>query len=157
MEFSEVHIHQAKSLPLAELSPEAILGVGGTLTQGPLYLVCHSGTRAVKAAEKLANLGLTSTLVVEGGIQAWIEAGYPVLRSPVKVISLERQVRIAAGALVLTGVLLGTWLHPGFFGLAGFVGGGLVFAGITDFCGMGLLLAKLPYNQRKAQVAPTER
>jgi hypothetical protein len=67
----------------------------------------------------------------------------------VKVISLERQVRIAAGAIVLTGALLARFVTPNFIWLSGFVGAGLVFAGITDFCGMGLLLAKLPWNKRK--------
>jgi hypothetical protein len=64
------------------------------------------------------------------------------------VISLERQVRIAAGLLVLAGVVLGTWVHPAFYGLSAFVGAGLTFAGITDWCGMGLLLARMPWNQR---------
>lgn len=64
-----------------------------------------------------------------------------------KAISLERQVRIAAGLMVLTGVVLGTWLHPACYGLSAFVGAGLTFAGITDWCGMGLLLAKAPWNQ----------
>ena len=64
-----------------------------------------------------------------------------------KAISLERQVRIAAGSLVLTGVILGLFVHPAFFGLSAFVGGGLVFAGITDTCGMGMLLARMPWNQ----------
>jgi rhodanese-related sulfurtransferase len=86
--------------------------------------------------------------VVEGGTLAWIAANLPVTRSAVKMISLERQVRIAAGSLVLIGVLLGWFVHRGFYGLAAFVGAGLVFAGITDFCGMGLLLAKLPWNRR---------
>lgn len=149
-EFSEVHIPGVIGIPLDELTPEAVVRVGGTLTGGPLYLVCHSGNRAAKAGEKIARLGITDGVVVEGGIQAWIAAGYPVIRSGLKVISLERQVRIVAGALVLTGVLFGTFLHPGFFGLSGFVGAGLLFAGVTDFCGMGLLLARLPYNQRKA-------
>ena len=69
-------------------------------------------------------------------------------RGTVKVISLERQVRIAAGSLVFIGVALGCFVHRGFYGLSAFVGAGLVFAGITDFCGMGLLLAKLPWNKR---------
>jgi hypothetical protein len=73
----------------------------------------------------------------------------PVTRGVVKVISLERQVRIAAGSLVLVGVLLAIFVHPYFIGLSAFVGAGLVFAGITDWCGMGLLLAKLPWNSRK--------
>lgn len=151
-EFSEAHIPEARSIPLDKLDPETLRDVGLTLADGPLYLVCHSGARAVKAAEKLDRSGLSATVVIEGGTEAWIAAGYPVVRLGSKVISLERQVRIAAGALVLAGVVLGTWFHPGFFGLSGFVGAGLVFAGVTDFCGMGLLLARLPYNQRKIPV-----
>ncbi|MCW5559341.1 MAG: DUF2892 domain-containing protein, partial [Verrucomicrobiae bacterium] len=80
----------------------------------------------------------------------WEAAGLPVLRGTSRVISLERQVRIAAGTLVVTGTALGYFVHPGFYGLAAFVGAGLVFAGITDFCGMGLLLAKLPWNSRRS-------
>jgi hypothetical protein len=71
-----------------------------------------------------------------------------VTRGAAGVISLERQVRIAAGSLVLTGVLLAYFVHPGFIALSAFVGAGLVFAGVTDWCGMGLLLAKLPWNQK---------
>jgi rhodanese-related sulfurtransferase len=71
-----------------------------------------------------------------------------VTRGAATVISLERQVRIAAGSLVLIGVLLAYFVHPGFIALSAFVGAGLVFAGVTDWCGMGLLLAKLPWNQK---------
>ena len=70
-------------------------------------------------------------------------------RGTVKVISLERQVRIAAGALVLTGVLLAHFVNYNFIWLSGFVGAELVFAGITDFCGMGMLTAKMPWNKRR--------
>jgi rhodanese-related sulfurtransferase len=100
------------------------------------------------AAEKLAKAGFGHTVVVEGGTLGWIDAGLPVDRGATKVISLERQVRIAAGLLVLVGVSLGWFVNHWFFGLSAFVGAGLVFAGITDFCGMGLLLAKLPWNNR---------
>jgi hypothetical protein len=65
------------------------------------------------------------------------------------VISLERQVRITAGALVVIGVALGWFVHPGFYGLSAFIGAGLVFAGVTDICGLCVLLAKLPWNKRK--------
>ena len=82
---------------------------------------------------------------VEGGTQAWDAAGLPVIRGQ-KAISLERQVRIAAGSLVLTGAVLSHWVHPWWIGLSGFVGAGLIFAGITDTCGMGLLLARMPWN-----------
>jgi rhodanese-related sulfurtransferase len=114
----------------------------------PAYLLCRTGRRAAKAAEKFAAAGQDRGVVIDGGMQAWIAAGLPVDRGTAKVISLERQVRITAGALVLLGVLLGWLVHPGFFGLSGFVGAGLIFAGITDFCGMGLLLARMPWNNR---------
>ena len=83
-----------------------------------------------------------------GGVAAWKAAGLPVEKDEHAPWSLERQVRVVAGALVVTGVVLGFWIHPGFFGLSAFVGAGLVFAGITDWCGMGLLLAKAPWNRR---------
>ncbi len=82
---------------------------------------------------------------------AWAESGLPVERSSQKAVSLERQVRIVSGTIVLTGVLLAQFLNPLFLWISGFVGAGLVFAGITDRCGMGLLLAKAPWNQRTAR------
>jgi rhodanese-related sulfurtransferase len=144
VEFAEVHVPQARNIPLDQLQPGAVQ----VPKDQAVYLLCRSGQRATKAAEKLAKLGFAEPIVVEGGTLAWMAANLPVTRSVVKVMSLERQVRIAAGSLVLIGVLLGWFVHRGFYGLAGFVGAGLVFAGITDFCGMGLLLAKLPWNRR---------
>ena len=145
VEFAEVHVPSAHSVPLDELK-------AGSLPlpkDQPVYLLCRSGQRAMKAAERLAKEGFAQPVVVEGGTLAWIEANLPVTRSAVKVISLERQVRIAAGSLVLAGVLLGWFVHRDFYGLSAFVGAGLIFAGVTDFCGMGLLLAKLPWNKVK--------
>jgi rhodanese-related sulfurtransferase len=143
VEFTEVHVAQARSIPLDELKPGAL-----TLPKDqPVYLLCRSGQRATRAAEKFAKDGYSQPIVVEGGTLAWIDAGLPVSRSTVKVISLERQVRIAAGAIVFAGVLLAHFVNPNFIWLSGFVGAGLVFAGVTDFCGMGLLLAKLPWNK----------
>lgn len=141
LEFGEVHASHAKNIPLDTLSPSEIPA------DRPVYLLCRSGQRATKAAEKIAAAGNPNAIVVEGGTLAWIDAGLPVIRGTKKVISLERQVRIAAGALVLTGFLLGWFIHPYFFILSGFVGAGLIFAGITDFCGMGLLIAKAPWNK----------
>ena len=83
---------------------------------------------------------------VDGGTNAWVEAGLPVERGK-QTISLERQVRIAAGLLVLTGAALAFFVHPYLIGLSAFVGAGLVFAGVTDTCGMGLLLARMPWNR----------
>ena len=144
VEFAEVHVPQAKSIPLDMLRPESLLQA----KDQPVYLLCRSGQRATKAAEQLAKAGYSQPIVVAGGTLAWIAANLPVTRGITKVISLERQVRIAAGSLVLTGVLLANFVNFHFLWLSGFVGAGLVFAGITDFCGMGLMLAKLPWNRR---------
>lgn len=146
VEFAEVHVPEARSIPLDELNPGSLQ----LQKNEPVYLLCRSGQRAAKAAEKFSREGFSQPIIVEGGTLAWIDANLPVTRGATKVISLERQVRIAAGSLVLLGVLLGWFVSHWFFLLSGFVGAGLVFAGITDFCGMGLLLAKMPWNKRGA-------
>ena len=148
VEFAEVHVPQAHNVPLDQFDPKNLLASGQVLKDQPVYLFCRSGGRASKAADKFAKEGLANAVVVEGGTLAWIEAGLPVARSTLKVMSLERQVRIVAGSLVLAGVLLAIFVHPYFIGLSAFVGAGLIFAGITDWCGMGLLLAKLPWNSK---------
>jgi rhodanese-related sulfurtransferase len=148
VEYAEVHVRQAQNVPLDTLNPADFLASRRVPREQPVYLICRTGARAAKAAEKFAAAGFANGVVVEGGTLGWIESGLPVERSKAKVISLERQVRIAAGSLVLTGVLLSWLVHPAFIGLSAFVGAGLVFAGITDYCGMGLLLAKLPWNKR---------
>lgn len=145
LEFAEVHVPRAVNEPLDRLQPGAL----GLRKDEPVYLLCRSGKRAEAAAEKFAKDGFADPVVVEGGTLAWIDADLPVKRGAVKVMSLERQVRIAAGSLVFIGVLLGHFVNGYFYILPGFVGAGLVFAGVTDFCGMGLLIAKLPWNTRK--------
>jgi rhodanese-related sulfurtransferase len=148
LEFAEVHVSQAHNVPLDQLDPQSLLRTEQFSKGQPIYLLCRSGGRASKAAEKFNKVGCDDAVVVEGGTLAWIDAGLPVVRGTVKVISLERQVRIVAGSLVLTGVLLAIFVHPYFVGLSAFVGCGLIFAGITDWCGMGLLLAKLSWNTK---------
>ncbi len=147
VEFAEVHADRAVNLPLDRLTPASLSQAGCTRLDQPVYLLCRSGQRAAKAAEKLQAAGYTHAVVITGGTLAWIEAGLPITRGTTKTISLDRQMRIAAGSLVLGGALLAHFVHPGFIWLAGFVGAGLIFAGITNWCGMGLLLAKLPWNQ----------
>jgi rhodanese-related sulfurtransferase len=146
VEFAEVHVPQARSMPLDELKPDALQ----LAKDQPVYLLCRSGQRATKAADKFAKEGFTQPIVIAGGTLAWIDANLPVTRGTTKVISLERQVRIVAGGIVFVGVLLAHFLDARFIWLSGFVGAGLVFAGITDYCGMGLLLAKMPWNKRTA-------
>jgi len=147
-EYREVHVPFAKNVPLDQLNPAAIAASRTTMGE-PLYVICRSGSRAGQACDKLISAGYAQVINVEGGTQAWDQAGLPVVRGK-KTISLERQVRIAAGLLVLVGSVLGAFMHPAFIGLAGFVGAGLMFAGITDTCGMGMMLARMPWNQVKA-------
>jgi rhodanese-related sulfurtransferase len=148
VEYRELHIANARNVPMDRLDPVAVMQARTGSSEEPLYLICRSGSRGRQACEKFLAAGFTNIINVDGGTLACVEAGLPIVRGQ-KIISLERQVRIAAGALVLLAVLLGWFVHPAFLALAAFVGAGLVFAGITDTCGMGLLLARMPWNQVK--------
>ena len=153
MEFREVHVGIARNLPLDKLDPAAVMQARNGSKNETLYLICRSGSRGKQACERFLAAGFTNVVNVEGGTLACVDCGLPVVRGQ-KAISLERQVRIAAGLLVLIGSLLGWLAHPVFIGLAAFVGAGLVFAGITDTCGMGMLLARMPWNQVKESTSP---
>jgi rhodanese-related sulfurtransferase len=153
MEYREVHAEPARSVPLDALSPAAILSGREAPHGTPVYLICRSGSRSRQAAEAFEREGFANAVSVDGGTLAWERAGLPVVRGARKAISLERQVRIAAGSLVVLGTALGAFVHPGFLGLAAFVGAGLVFAGITDTCGMGMMLARMPWNRVTPQSA----
>jgi len=151
-EFREVHARGAVLIPLDVLNRQRVEDALG-INPGPVSLLCASGIRAVKAAQQLQSAGLDNLRVVEGGTQAWSAAGLPVLRGR-KTISIERQVRIGAGLLVLTGVSLGWFYHHGFFILSALVGAGLVFAGITDICGLAIFLAFAPWNRSGKEFRP---
>ena len=143
-EFDAEHIAGAYNVPLdtlGEHGPEIRAGVAE-----PVVLVCRSGQRARKAEEALKGAGMTNLHVLEGGMSAWTAAGHPVLRGAPRM-SLERQVRIAAGAMAATGGFLALFVNPLFAVIPAFVGSGLVFAGVTDTCAMGMLIARLPYNR----------
>lgn len=142
-EFEEIHADPARNVPLDRLDPEQFRSAKGER----LFLICKSGARGRQACEKLAACGIEGVANVTGGTDAWNKVGLPVVRGR-STISLERQVRIAAGALSFTGALLSLTVHPYFAGIPAFVGAGLVFAGVTDTCGMALILARMPWNQR---------
>lgn len=143
-EYKSAHVVGAELMPLDALDASAFCEKHGKDT--PVYILCQSGKRASMAAEKLAAAGHTATYVVDGGTQAAVKAGVAVERGKGS-ISIERQVRIAAGLLVFIGTALGYFVHPAMFIIPAFVGAGLTFAGITDTCGMALLLGKCPWNQ----------
>jgi rhodanese-related sulfurtransferase len=144
-EYRAVHLEPSMSLPLDELARRR----GELSRERELVLLCRTGARARLAAAELTGL---RTRVLEGGIVAWQEAGHPVVEGKAHM-SLERQVRIAAGALACTGGVLAVTVSPWFGLLPAFVGAGLVYAGVTDRCGMAMLLGKLPYNRGGADGA----
>lgn len=144
-EFQEVHVPFARNVPLDRLDTAKIACSRNSSPQ-PLYLICRSGARGKQACEKFVAAGYTNIVNVEGGTLAWDQAGFPVVRGK-KTMSLERQVRLVAGLLIVTGALLGYFVHPYWIALAGMVGAGLVHAAVTDSCAMGLLLARMPWNQ----------
>lgn len=145
-EFREVHASCAKNIPLDTLDPHVTIEHAGVKDDETIYMICHSGSRSSNACQAFHRAGFDNVVSIEGGTKAWEDAGLPVVRGK-KTISLERQVRIAAGFLTLAGAVLGFFVHPYFIGLSAFVGAGLMFAGITDTCGMAMILSKMPWNQ----------
>jgi len=141
-EFASGHIPGAVNIPLDQI--EARLDDLGLNL--PTVLICQSGTRARMAAGLLEPCRRQIT-VLEGGTKAWIDAGLPVFASVRTCWSLERQVRLGAGLLVLTGAILAMTVNPYWLFLCGFVGLGLTFAGFTDICAMGIILEKMPWNK----------
>ncbi|MEB3830798.1 rhodanese-like domain-containing protein [Phormidium sp. CCY1219] len=143
-EYAGEHIAGAELMPLSSFDPRKI-----PFEQNQrVVLQCQSGNRSSQAARQVLNAGFPQITHLNGGISAWKAAGYPTIVNKKAPISLMRQVQIVAGSLVLTGTLLGAFVSPWFLILSGFVGAGLLFAGISNTCMLARLLAKLPYNQR---------
>ncbi|HAN46093.1 MAG TPA: hypothetical protein DCQ32_06020 [Cyanobacteria bacterium UBA8156] len=139
-EYAGEHIPEAISLPLSRFRPEDL-----PATEKPVVLYCQSGNRSAQA---VARVGDRPVSHLQGGILAWKEGGHPVAVNRKAPISLMRQVQMVAGSLVVLGAVLGAFVSPWFLLLSGFVGSGLVFAGVTNTCGLAMLLARLPYNRR---------
>jgi len=143
-EFEAEHIAGAYNVPLDTLGEHGA-EIRAAVAE-PVVLICRSGQRARKAEQALKRAGMSNLHVLDGGMTAWTAAGLPVRRAAPRM-SLERQVRIAAGALAAVGGFLALFVNPLFAALPAFVGSGLVVAGATDTCTMGMLIAKLPFNQ----------
>ena len=141
-EYVSVHADGASSYPMESFNLEQI----PFAKDEEIHVICQSGGRSMKVCQKLESVGFTKIVNVEGGTSAWQSAGLPVVEGK-KVMSLERQVRIAAGSLVVIGAVVGQFVHPVGYGLSAFIGAGLVFAGVTDTCGMGMMIAKMPWNR----------
>lgn len=145
-EFETAHIPGAYNVPLDNLR-EHRAELRQHLDEH-VVLVCRSGARAEQAEKALAEVGLPGLHVLDGGMVSWQSAGAPVVEGR-RTWELERQVRLAAGSLVLAAVLAST-VVPELKWLAGFVGGGLALAALTNTCAMGMLLARMPWNRRGA-------
>ncbi len=142
-EHARERIPGARSLPLSRLE-EAELAVHDGK---PVLFHCRSGARTAGNAERLSTkVGVCEAYIVEGGLDAWKQAGLPVATDRRQPLELMRQVQIAAGSLVVLGVLLGALVSPWLYALSGFVGAGLVFAGVTGTCGLASLLRMMPWN-----------
>jgi rhodanese-related sulfurtransferase len=146
-EYQSIHIPGSYNVPLDQL-PEHRTELANAI-QVPVILICRSGARAEQAAKIFDTTSLEQVHILRGGISAWEQAQKPVNLGK-QVWSMERQVRFVAGSLVLLS-LLGSWLvWKPLALLAGFIGGGLAYSGLTDTCGMAKLLSKLPYNQARS-------
>ena len=108
---------------------------------------CQSGRRTTEHAEQLAQVGYSETFILRGGLMAWKAEGFPVESDSKTSIDIMRQVQIAAGGLVVLGVLLGAWVDSGFYWLSGLIGAGLVYSGVSGTCGLASVLSKLPFNR----------
>jgi len=148
-EHAREHIPSARHFALSRLGKEK----PAAAQSGIVIFHCRSGMRTSANAAALAANTACDAYMLEGGLEAWKKAGLPVAVDRKQPIEIIRQVQIGAGSLVLLGVVLGFAVHPGFFLISGFVGAGLLTAGVTGFCGMAKLLARMPWNRRQAQLA----
>ncbi len=149
VDIRETDEYRELRLPGALLQPLSVLRhlpADADPEQAVMYF-CRSGRRTKAAEDSVAARGHKEAHILEGGLNAWIEAGLPVERSAVP-LPIMRQVQIGAGSLVLLFLLLGRVVAPEFTLLAGLVGAGLLFAGVTGFCGLARLLAHMPWNKK---------
>ena len=146
-EFAAAHLPGAMNIPLEQIE----MRTADLDACAPVVLVCQAGTRARLASELLAASG-KNLLVLDGGTEAWLKAGYPAVRSTASRWALERQVRLAAGLLVAVGVFLALVTSTWWLVVPALIGCGLVFAGSTGFCPMGEALARLPWNRPRTSV-----
>ncbi len=140
------NIPGAKLLPLANVSKVTLPEINGKR----LVLHCKAGKRGAAACEKLqAEMPSMEIYNLEGGMDAWTQAGYAIETSGGFFLPLDRQVQLAIGLLVFTGSLLSYFISPGFLLLTGLIGLGLINAGLTGWCGLAKFMAKMPWNQKK--------
>lgn len=143
VEHAESHIAGATLVPLGQIESRC-----SELDKSkPVIVMCQAGKRGATAAAKLIDLGFDDVRNLEGGILAWKSAGLPCATGSKSVMPLMRQVQITIGFFVLLGSLLTVYVDPRWVYLCMFFGAGLLFAGMSGFCGLALLMAKMPWNR----------
>lgn len=144
-EYASEHIEGSMLMPLGKLQSELL----PVITGQKLVVHCRKGGRGQTACEKLVQqMPDIDIYNLAGGIEAWAAAGLPVQKSERPILPLDRQVQLTIGVILITACALGALVNPKFFILTGLVGGGLTFAGLTGFCGLARLIAKMPWNQK---------
>ncbi len=142
-EYARERIAQARHIPMEQLTE----GAAALQSAKAVIFHCRSGNRTQMNAQALSACVSGDAYVLEGGLDAWKKAGLPVVADASQPLELQRQVQIAAGSMIVLGTALGAMVSPWFLLLSGFVGVGLVFAGVSGFCGLARVLMKMPWNQ----------
>ena len=139
-------ISDANLLPLSNLSNNLL----PELSNKKLVIHCHSGKRSNAACQKLLKEDPDLEIYnLEGGILSWSSSGFETKKSDKRILPLDQQVQLTIGVCVLTGSALGYFVNEKFFILSAFFGSGLIFAGLSGFCGLAILMAKMPWNRCK--------
>ncbi|MDY0248909.1 MAG: rhodanese family protein [Pseudomonas sp.] len=146
-EYAREHIAQAKHIPMEQLSRQGI----PKNSANTVIFHCRSGHRTAINASALDNCVSCEMYILEGGLDGWKKAGFPVVSNASQPLELQRQVQIGAGSMILLGVILGSTVASGWYALSAVVGVGLIMAGVTGFCGLARVLMKMPWNKISAQ------
>jgi len=152
-EFQSCHFPGALNVPLDQIETGAHQEIP---RNQPVYIMCQSGLRSERAVRILSSQNYSNLVCIQGGISECSKVPN-LLNVRRHTLPLMRQVQIVAGSLVVLGIFLSQWVHPAFLALSFFVGAGLTFAGVSGFCGMALLLEKMPWNrfyEKKETVCP---
>jgi len=144
VEHEEMRIAGSRLMPLDRLDPAEVKAAAGA---GQCVLICQSGKRAERAFEKLQAAGCGNLAILEGGVAAWESADLPLERSARKRLPLMRQVQLIIGVLALTSSILALTVNRNFALIPAFLGAGLTLAGSTGWCGLAILLSKMPWNK----------
>lgn len=146
VEWNVLRVEHAVLAPLSAF-PGAVEGLD---KNARVLTLCTAGVRAADAANRLSAAGFRDVAVIAGGLDAWKAQGLPVIVGKQGAWSLERQIRLIAGLLVLSGAAAGYFIHPALFGVCAFIGAGLTLSGLTNWCGMAFVLMKMPWNRGAA-------